>query len=130
MHVQLHAVTTIVLELLVIVGLDIGLGVEHIQIHTMKPYGGPLGPFQLHTANFEFLIFSLRISPLYISPFKISHFSLRISHFEISHFSLRISHFEISHFSLRISHFEISHFTFLPSNFTLFLFHIKPHFST
>ena len=57
----------------------------------------------MHTANFEFLHFSLRISPLHISPFEISHFSLRISHFEISHFSLRISHFEISHFSLRIS---------------------------
>ena len=57
----------------------------------------------MHTANFEFLHFSLRNFTFLPSNFPPSYFSLRISHFEISHFSLRISHFEISHFSLQIS---------------------------
>ena len=36
-------------------------------------YGGPLGPFQLHTANFEFLNFSLRNLTFLPSNFPDAH---------------------------------------------------------
>ena len=47
-------------------------------------YGGPLGPFQLYTADFEFLNFSLRNLTFLLSNFLPSYFSL--SKFHVSPF--------------------------------------------
>ena len=64
-------------------------------------YSGPLGPFQLYTADFEFLNFSLRNLTFLPSNFLPSYFSLR-------------------NFTFLPSNFPLQNFTFLPSNFTLF----------
>ena len=59
-------------------------------------YGGPLGPFQLHTANFQFLNFSLR--NLTFLPFEFPPFIFLALKFHISPFEFPTSKFYISPF--------------------------------
>ena len=69
-------------------------------------YGGPFGPFQLYTADFEFLNFSLRNLTFLPSNFLPSYFSLRNLTFLPSNFPLR-------------------NFTFLPSKCTTLTYLIR-----